>query len=295
MRARPTKDIEQTGQIVRKLLHGIRFRVRPSAGFTNIAVVEGEHGEVVGQHGRLQRPAGTRRADAVDQHHRRSRSGKIVGNLQIPNRRLWHSSCAPVSDDSYQGLHHIRLPVVPTGAGRCGETSPRWPPPAPPLPSELRWQLIRDAQTIRRAEYDQRLKPSRGSSTSLGRTRGHANLRTYADLVLPFLVLRGRLAPSRCDNSTHLQGSRLGPDWGEQMSLAQSTSTSSRPLGRTGGIFAPATPEMSRRVVLKASALLASMATGVFFDRGLSMPKAGAQDVPPVSSFDWVGSGSDPE
>jgi uncharacterized protein YgiM (DUF1202 family) len=72
------------------------------------------------------------------------------------------------------------------------------------------------------------------------------------------------------------------------MSLAQTTSTSSRPLGRTGGTFAPATPEISRRVVLKASALLASMATGAFFGRGLTSPKATAQEAPPIASFDWV-------
>lgn len=72
------------------------------------------------------------------------------------------------------------------------------------------------------------------------------------------------------------------------MSLAQTTSTSSGPLGRTGGIFAPATPEISRRVVLKASALLASMATSVLFDRGRSLSGAEAQDAPPVSSYDWV-------
>jgi uncharacterized protein YgiM (DUF1202 family) len=72
------------------------------------------------------------------------------------------------------------------------------------------------------------------------------------------------------------------------MSLAQSNDTVSRSLGRTGGIFAPSSPEISRRVVLKATALLASMATGALFGRGLSLPKTFAQDSPPISSYDWV-------
>ncbi|MEZ4504982.1 MAG: SH3 domain-containing protein [Thermomicrobiales bacterium] len=72
------------------------------------------------------------------------------------------------------------------------------------------------------------------------------------------------------------------------MSLARFTSSDSRFAGRTGGIFAPDSPEISRRVVLKASALFAAMATGVFFDRGLRQPEASAQSDAVVSSFDWV-------
>ncbi len=72
------------------------------------------------------------------------------------------------------------------------------------------------------------------------------------------------------------------------MSLARSTASDSRPLGRTGGIFAPATPEISRRVVLKASALFAAMATGAFFGGGPRLPRVDAQADASVTSFDWV-------
>lgn len=72
------------------------------------------------------------------------------------------------------------------------------------------------------------------------------------------------------------------------MSLAGFTASDSRPIGRTGGIFAPDSPEISRRVVLKASALFAAMATGAFFGRGLRLPGAHAQADAVVSSFDWI-------
>ncbi len=72
------------------------------------------------------------------------------------------------------------------------------------------------------------------------------------------------------------------------MSLARFTATESRSPGRTGGIFAPESPEISRRVVLKASALFAAMATGAFFGRGARLPEASAQSEPSVASFDWV-------
>lgn len=72
------------------------------------------------------------------------------------------------------------------------------------------------------------------------------------------------------------------------MSLAPSTVTSSRPLGRTGGIFAPSPPAISRRVVLKASALLATLATGTAFGGGFSLPRGAAQESQPTTSFDWV-------
>jgi uncharacterized protein YgiM (DUF1202 family) len=72
------------------------------------------------------------------------------------------------------------------------------------------------------------------------------------------------------------------------MSLAGFTASDSRPVGRTGGIFAPDSPEISRRVVLKASALFAAMATGAFFGGGTRLPIASAQADATVSSFDWV-------
>jgi hypothetical protein len=72
------------------------------------------------------------------------------------------------------------------------------------------------------------------------------------------------------------------------MSLAQYTASDARPTGRTGGIFAPDSPEISRRVVLKASALFAAMATGAFFGHGLRLPDAAAQSEPAISSSDWV-------
>ncbi len=72
------------------------------------------------------------------------------------------------------------------------------------------------------------------------------------------------------------------------MNLARSTALVPNPACRTGGIFAPASPEISRRVVLKASALLASLATGLFFGDRPSIPHVAAQASPPVSSFDWV-------
>ncbi len=72
------------------------------------------------------------------------------------------------------------------------------------------------------------------------------------------------------------------------MSLARITASHSHSLGRTGGIFAPNSPEISRRVVLKASALFAAMATGTFFSGGLRLPDAGAQADAGVASFDWV-------
>lgn len=72
------------------------------------------------------------------------------------------------------------------------------------------------------------------------------------------------------------------------MNLARSTVSDDRALGRTGGIFAPASPEISRRVVLKATALLATMATGMFFGQRHPIPSAAAQETPPLASFDWV-------
>jgi len=72
------------------------------------------------------------------------------------------------------------------------------------------------------------------------------------------------------------------------MNLALPTELKSSSLGRTGGIFAPASPEISRRVVLKATALLATMATGAFFGQRGSILSAAAQEGPPLASFDWV-------
>lgn len=72
------------------------------------------------------------------------------------------------------------------------------------------------------------------------------------------------------------------------MSLARITAPHARPLGRTGGIFAPDSPEISRRVVLKASALFAAMATGAFFGGGQRFRSASAQTDASVASFDWV-------
>lgn len=72
------------------------------------------------------------------------------------------------------------------------------------------------------------------------------------------------------------------------MSLADSHTIETRPLGRTGGIFAPASPAISRRIVLKAGAVLASLATGAAFGRGWTLPGALAQETDPVASFDWV-------
>lgn len=72
------------------------------------------------------------------------------------------------------------------------------------------------------------------------------------------------------------------------MSLAGSNRPVLRMPARTGGIFAPDSPEISRRVVLKASALFASMATGVFFGRSPRFADVTAQADAVVSSFDWV-------
>src|SRR5215203_1456138 len=72
------------------------------------------------------------------------------------------------------------------------------------------------------------------------------------------------------------------------MSLARMTEQQTRTLGRTGGIFAPDSPDISRRVVLKASALFAAMATGAFFTGGRRLPGAAAQSNTGVASFDWV-------
>ncbi|MCA9858802.1 MAG: hypothetical protein KC438_03730, partial [Thermomicrobiales bacterium] len=72
------------------------------------------------------------------------------------------------------------------------------------------------------------------------------------------------------------------------MGLARRDRSYSRPFGRTGGIFAPESPEISRRVVLKASALLAALATGTVFGGGRVVSHAAAQESAPVSSFEWV-------
>lgn len=78
------------------------------------------------------------------------------------------------------------------------------------------------------------------------------------------------------------------PTVGEQMNLAPSNESHSRVPGRTGGIFAPSTPAISRRVVLKASALFTALATGAFSGGTEVFPRAAAQDLPPITSFDWI-------
>jgi hypothetical protein len=58
-----------------------------------------------------------------------------------------------------------------------------------------------------------------------------------------------------------------------------------RPRAATG-IFAPATPQLSRRVVLKAAAILGAIYSGAHATN--SGRVAVAQELPPVSSSDWV-------